>query len=814
MIDAGLAVALCHKPKGKEKIGGMKTIKEDPRNTARAEFEPIKKEQRTMNGANSNTSRFGRPHIPPAADDFFLEGFVDVFGAPSAGPGLLGGGGISARRDASATSGKESESSELLHLIEARNWELARARAEAYAAEARPTSAAYRGISQTALSSAVRNGAPLATVRAILRANPDALVAVRHARRGSVLHEAIRSKATIDVIKFLVDEALRLDELQKKSGAKNSTSSVPIWGQMDDSNRTILHLLIGRICSAIIKVTPRSNTSSVTNFRSPPHFRGSEAPTKEDIDQMLEICDKIANAYPKSLSLIDIDGNNALTMALINPPPGNFAQEDSRTYVDKIIERMVSIFCDCRPDAAEQSITPNQIMGIMSGATIQAVAKCGIRHVNRQHEVITTAEGADDEKKKNISVNVGPNALYAAIIHHRSVETIETLLTANPSSSRAVYAVVTQQLETPLHVAVTVRAPVDVIRLLLRHGPEAVIAGDRHNLTPLDWLWIRYVLDRAHLAGSRSNNNSGSDSDAGSVAATLPQFQANRPYKRRTIPSTFLQNWKDAATEIQMLSEAVNGNAKATKRMRVGSFTNYRVTTGALWERVSLMLPVAAREMHRLLEQTTDEPEEWKVYHAASYVPCPVPLLDLAFFYYPDQVKEKDARGFLPIHLAASNPYHDVTFDLPGGMTSGVSPYVRAQHRTSFGELSPISRVIKHSTSEASHTVTPDGRLPLHIALEMIKDHQSTFRAACQSEVFTSISNQNRAVPWEISRSIIRSLVEANTTAFERQDPQTLLYPFMQAAVGDNADVDLIFLLLREHPSICTSMEAAKDPNN
>lgn len=751
-----------------------------------------------MNG--NNTSHFDRPFIFPvgAHDDFLLQGFANGMGAHG------GGSGIAARRAGALAPSREFES-ELLHLVEARNWRLARIRAESFSAEARPTSAAYRGISQTALSSAVRNGAPLETVRAILRANPDALISVRHARRATVLHEAMRNRAAIDVISFLVDEALRLEE----SRTTKEGSSVPIWGQTDDSNRTILHLLVGRICSAIVQVTPRSTISSVTNFRSPPHFRGSEASAKEDIDQMLEICHKIATAYPESLSQVDIDGQNPLTMALITPPPGNFAQEDSRSFIDKTIERMVSIFCNCRPDAAEQSIAPNQ-MGIMSGASLQRVRRGGIRYVNRQHRVLTSDEDEDDdddEEKKNLSVNVGPNALYAAIIHHRSVETIEKLLTANPSSNRAASAIVTVQMETPLHVAVSVRAPVDVIRLLLAHCPEAVIAGDRHNLTPLDWVWIRHVLDRAYLVGrsNTSSDDNGSESDADSVAATLPQFQSKRPYLRRTIPSTFLQNWKDAATEIETLSEVMNGTTKATKRMRVGSFTNYRVTTGALWERVSLMLPVAAREMHRLLEQTTkDTPEEWPVYHAASYFPCPVPFLDLAFFYYPDQVKQKDSRGFLPIHWAASNPYHDVTFDLPDGITSGVSPYIRAQHRTTFSELSPISRVIKHSPPEASHTVTPDGRLPLHIALEMIKDHQSAFRVACQSAVFASVSSQKRVVPWEISRSIVRSLVELNTTAFERQDPRTHLYPFMQAAVGDNADVDLIFLLLREHPSICT----------
>ena len=528
---------------------------------------------------------------------------------------------------------------------------------------------------------------------------------------------------------------------------------------------------------------------------------------------MVEICGKIARAYPESLTMVNMDGQTPLMTALVSPPMGNFAPKDATcSFVDKTIEKLVSMFCECRPDACEQSITPDQIMGIMSGANLQRVARGGIRHVNRQHEVLAREDHKDDEEKRDLSVNVGPNALYAAIIHHRSVATIEKLLTANPSSNRSAYAIVTRQLETPLHVAVTVRAPVAVIRLLLEHGPEAVIAGDRHSLTPLDWVWIRHVLDRAHLVG-KSNSRDDGDSDAESVAATLPQFEPNRPYARRSIPSPFLQNWKDAAKEIELLSEAMNDNNKGTKRMRVGSFTNYRATTGALWERMSFMLPVAAREMYRLLEQSQDEiSEEWPVYHAASYVPCPVPLLDLAFFYYPDQVQQKDPRGYLPIHYAASCPYHDTSFDLPESMTStsGVSPYIRAQHQTTFCDLSPIPKVIKHYP-EAASIATPDGRLPLHIALEMIKDHQSTFRVACQSQVLTSISSQNNAVPWEVSRFIIRSFVEVNTTAFEQQDPQTGLYPFMQAAVGDNADVDSVYSLLREHPSICImSMGATK----
>ena len=134
-------------------------------------------------------------------------------------------------------------------------------------------------------------------------------------------------------------------------------------------NRTILHHMV----ASVVQATSRSTTSSATNFRAPPRFRGGEngrgPPTPQEIDKMVEICGKVARAYPESLTMVNMDGQTPLMTALISPPTGNFAPKNATcSFVDKTIEKLVSMFCDCRPDACEQSITPDQIMGIMSGA--------------------------------------------------------------------------------------------------------------------------------------------------------------------------------------------------------------------------------------------------------------------------------------------------------------------------------------------------------------------------------------------------------------------------------------------------------------
>lgn len=861
-----------------------------------------------------------------------------------------------------------SSETELVRLCQQKSWSNARIRASTNPTEAKPTHSARRGIGNTALALAVRGGAPLDIVRTICEADVDQLIAVKHCRRGTVLHEAVRYRAGLDVVNYLVDVVSRHEELlmlggevevgrggsadtsrataassgitsmnedrstsrpatrteptcseasssayassflsalsddfesrsslfdspptkaKKRTSSRNKAAaeggnkdktSIPLLGQTDDVGRTVLHHLADRIVREVVQSSSRSTTDSFANFRGPPAFRGgggiggargmrdnsngetSTQLTHEDFDNMLDLCRKVARAYPPAILMNDIDGYTPLVIALVVPPPGKFSSDtrydgESTCRIDCVVEEMTSVFLEYAPEAADLSSTSTTIMGLRSAAATAAMARRGLRRVDRSHHCTSPVnigggtfgdDCSDEEEKapKEIcgmpAVNIGPNPLYFALVHRRSIPTIEMILSANSTppgrSSPSCTAIVTSDLEVPLHVAVTMRAPTEVIRLLLLYGPEAAAAGDSYSLTPLDWLWMRHVLDRPFLEIHGDGGHEAND-----AAPVLPPFMPSKPSSRRYIPKAYLQIWNDAAEEIESLTEAMSNNNR--RRSFHQAFQNYRVGAGALWERASMMLPCAAAAIYEATQSEQDvfnRKQKWPVVHAAAYVPCPRPLLDLAIYYYPDQVREKDEFGRLPLHYAVSRSDRDITYHLPAGVAQTVTPYVRAQHRRSSMQSSPVVQLVQHYP-EGCRIADPESRLPLHIALDTVKEYEdeeeqqilgampSTPRrpmflhnnrhngpapttnrinnAGGFARLRTSSSSSSFAKEMErgneAGRLVIRCLLEACTDTFERRDPTTLLYPFMQAAVGERADADIVYMLLREHPSLC-----------
>jgi len=64
---------------------------------------------------------------------------------------------------------------------------------------------------------------------------------------------------------------------------------------------------------------------------------------------------------------------------------------------------------------------------------------------------------------------------------------------------------------------------------------------------------------------------------------------------------------------------------------------------GSFWPKVELMLRVAQQGKGK-----------FRVVHAAASTPCPQAILRMARVMYPQQVRERDEKGNLPLHLAAA----------------------------------------------------------------------------------------------------------------------------------------------------------------
>ena len=91
------------------------------------------------------------------------------------------------------------------------------------------------------------------------------------------------------------------------------------------------------------------------------------------------------------------------------------------------------------------------------------------------------------------------------------------------------------------------------------------------------------------------------------------------------------------------------------------------------------------------------------------------------------------------------------------------------------------------------------GQLPLHSAIDAFKD--SRRRSCKSSDAFTQVHISGATDDAE-EDSVINALLFHNSDALERRDEKTKLYPWMQAAVGDDARLTTIYRLFRFQPTI------------
>eukprot|EP00591_Stephanopyxis_turris_P007163 CAMPEP_0195531276 /NCGR_PEP_ID=MMETSP0794_2-20130614/34868_1 /TAXON_ID=515487 /ORGANISM="Stephanopyxis turris, Strain CCMP 815" /LENGTH=318 /DNA_ID=CAMNT_0040663005 /DNA_START=328 /DNA_END=1284 /DNA_ORIENTATION=+ len=163
------------------------------------------------------------------------------------------------------------------------------------------------------------------------------------------------------------------------------------------------------------------------------------------------------------------------------------------------------------------------------------------------------------------------------------------------------------------------------------------------------------------------------------------------------------------------------------------------------WKKACLLVKVS---FHGTIAEPLANDQTWRVVHACTGIQkCPFKLLRLAVKLHPEQLRDADEIGNLPLHIAANN------------LTSSdrnVVDLLLATH------------------PEAAQVFNQNGKLPLHIAAQ-----------SCR--------------PWENgTEAILNAFPEAITVV----DEETRLYIFMLAAVGENASLNSIYCLLRACPEL------------
>lgn len=665
----------------------------------------------------------------------------------------------------------------LIRLINQREWEQVKLRLKECKEEAVPTHSAFRGIAPTALVLSLRNKAKLDVIQALVDANIDQLIQVKHHRNGTALHEAIRSDVDIDIVLFLLRKVVKYERSLKwkargelmpmtidcgnnnghGSRSPNAVTDFPLessnnayhvhstlLNQSDGMGRSPLHYLIERYVA----------TQSMRDC-------------KEDIELLIR---KLVKAFPPSIGKRDSDGLTPLDIALIG-------RRGYATVIDLEYEMKIYRLCSILLEAYPSALIPQLAVAKASLKLPSQLACCRhnkeptIPRIKRHNHLGYSDCTAISNREMPNDGNIENNPLSYAILHGRHSATIELLLNASAKigtswhtgcidqweesgasvhGSLCCMVLVSRDLEVPLHVATTMNAPLDILSNIVTSNPLACAIEDRCGLTPFDWLWIRYLLQE-HSYREDSHIRPIRVSRRRIVSEELPKESKVQSKRLIDIIIARARNQDTVALHQQIL------NSRELQ----------------LLEKIRILLPAAAESLSKCksgcnMYNSSKTSSSWSDMHAAAYLECPPFLLLMTVISSPRLLMVKDSFGNLPLHyLAARSDYKK---NIPSGVTSTPREY---------SEAIPIEEIVSLNP-RMLQIYNGEGRLPIHIAIDR------------------HVSKRNEH--GGISKALI--LCKSDPETLEKIDGKTGLLPFVLSAVGPSSDLDLIYNLLRECPSL------------
>jgi len=269
--------------------------------------------------------------------------------------------------------------SHLIKLCNTKQWDKVTERSKHQPEEAKPTCSAYRGVGSTALSIAVRCGAPLETIQAITEANLEQLVRVRHTRRGTVIHDAVKHGASWDVILWLMERVVKWEKERRWiSRGELKPLSFEFFGggkirhHRQDSSSTTTSISDGNNSSSKATVVPLSPSQEeereeknekegswiVSSYQHHPHPYDTQTTlfnTTDDLghtilhclinrichshnhahnnhndndrnssvhdEKVMEVIEKTLRIFPPAVGKVDSDGKTPLDLTLMTTTP-------------------------------------------------------------------------------------------------------------------------------------------------------------------------------------------------------------------------------------------------------------------------------------------------------------------------------------------------------------------------------------------------------------------------------------------------------------------------------------------------------------
>jgi hypothetical protein len=556
-----------------------------------------------------------------------------------------------------------------------------------------PCEARFQGGASTALAIAVRSGAPAIVVELLLRANFHQ-IGVTHMNRGSVLHEALRHRVDDHVLQCLVQTAIQYEQAIP-------LGSSSLLGHADELGRTALHYMVDRV----IRVLDRGERSHAiwSMFRS------------------------LVQTYPFAVKVMDADGSTPLVLLLLIP---RFTAHIDKLKAEREVFRMVQLMVALCPSSVAVS-----------------------RRLPRPWQYNNDGEA---DQSSRVHGEGEPSPLSCALLHGRSMDTIQVLLEANRRLGvSACRTVITHYREVPLHIAVSMRGSLALISKLVDEDRDVLDMSDIHGLVPLDWMWIRHVLQ---------------------WCSSTDPFAPVMVSRRRYLGNHILLWHERVSNQYLVQDPSMEQSPNPAVRDWI------RQLKDDLLQRMTILLPAMAAlnfsDPEEMMHEGSsvgfyNEKHQWPLLHSACFVSCPLAMVRLALESCPAQTRSKDFLGRLPLHHAVSRGGYTVNY-----------PMDVSCNLKSIQELSPTKQVLDCFPG-ACLIADLYHQLPLHVAIDASKTRKSEdVHIAHQSE------------------SDIRCLLQCYPDALERRDGVTKLYPFLQAAEGQDSSLTLTYQLLRRCPAL------------
>lgn len=317
----------------------------------------------------------------------------------------------------------------------------------------------------------------------------------------------------------------------------------------------------------------------------------------------------------------------------------------------------------------------------------------------------------------------------------------------------------TTQGMTPLHYACYVGAALPKIKFLLTEHPEAVLLKDNSGMTPLTLLWVIHVWPSKMVDDM--------DAEKKRVKQNVQDMIAAR--SKEDLVGVLGSWWR----KIELM-------LRCTTRLTVDAASYSAYST----------IPNQAGQGSKEKEKGKEKNGKWRCLHALAAVNCNPRLLRFAVKMFPEQLKERDERGRLPLHIACRktcaytfetrdlNHHGDstVSASCSNGNTTNASIQKKECPPKSRTELisilNPLLEVYPEAASAPDHAT---GRLPLHLAIV-------------------------RGRSWNNG---VKLLFQTAPDVIGQRDSKTGLYPFQLAsALEAECDLTTAYQLLRASPTL------------